>query len=169
MRIECPPTIPVNKSAYATVHVTYQPSPGDNSPPIIFHRWALFGGELYRKRDGNWEFCESEVRGFGIYDDPDVEVSPGQNERFISLQSGESWIREDYLEIPSHTKVGDVFKYSFPDTKIDWWDVGTKQDHIDTRVKLPCWMGGFVVEPRDNGGRPTIMVPSAESEEFTVV
>jgi hypothetical protein len=56
---------------------------------------------------------------YQIYDDPDIEVSPGQHVDFISLQPGESWTRTDRLGLPSDTKVGEVFKYEFTDRVID--------------------------------------------------
>ncbi|KAE8314478.1 hypothetical protein BDV41DRAFT_563611 [Aspergillus transmontanensis] len=106
---------------------------------------------------------------YQIYDDPDIEVTPGQHPNFISLQPGERWTRMDNLELPSDTEVGEVFKYEFNDRVLDWWDWGTKEDHLQTTVKLPCWINSDVLEPKDNEGRPAIVVPASNVVEFTIV
>ncbi|KAB8276494.1 hypothetical protein BDV30DRAFT_224210 [Aspergillus minisclerotigenes] len=106
---------------------------------------------------------------YQIYDDPDIEVTPGRHADFISLQPGEQWTRTDSLELPSDIDIGEVFKYEFSDRVIDWWDWGMKEDHLQTTVKLPCWVKDDVVEPRDNEGRPAIVVPASNAVEFTIV
>ncbi|EIT77531.1 hypothetical protein AO1008_02849 [Aspergillus oryzae 100-8] len=106
---------------------------------------------------------------YQIYDDPDIEVTPGRHADFISLQPGEQWTRTDSLELPSDIDIGEVFKYEFSDRVIDWWDWGMKEDHLQTTVKLPCWVKDDVVEPRDNEGRPAIVVPASNVVEFTIV
>ncbi|KAE8386118.1 hypothetical protein BDV23DRAFT_190295 [Aspergillus alliaceus] len=108
-------------------------------------------------------------RPYQIYDEPDIEFSPGQHVDFISLQPGESWTRTDRLELPSDTKVREVFKYEFTDRVIDWWNWGMKGDHLQTTVKLPCRVSGEVVDPRDNEGQPAIVVPASNVVEFTIV
>ncbi|GAB1191963.1 hypothetical protein APSETT444_001147 [Aspergillus pseudonomiae] len=143
----------------AKVHVIYHSSskgPGYLTP-ITFHVFNLLEGNLQRQRGQEWEYFESEEMPYRIYDDPDIEVSPGQHADFVSLQPGDSWTRMDSLELPSDIKVGEVFKYEFTDRVIDWWDWGTKEDQLRATVKLPCWVGAEVIEPRDNEGRPAIV------------
>ncbi|KAB8238197.1 uncharacterized protein BDW43DRAFT_321250 [Aspergillus alliaceus] len=106
---------------------------------------------------------------YQIYDEPDIEFSPGQHVDFISLQPGESWTRTDRLELPSDTKVREVFKYEFTDRVIDWWNWGMKEDHLQTTVKLPCRVSGEVVDPRDNEGQPAIVVSASNVVEFTIL
>ncbi|KAB8068761.1 hypothetical protein BDV29DRAFT_183985 [Aspergillus leporis] len=133
-----------------TVHVIYHSSskgPGDLTP-ITFHIINLLGGNLQRQH---------------------IEVSPGQHVDFISLQPGESWTRTNRLGLPSDTKVGEAFKYEFTDRVIDWWGWGMKEDHLQTTVKLSCWVKDDVTEPRDNEGRPAIVVPASNVVEFTIV
>ncbi|KAB8244924.1 hypothetical protein BDV35DRAFT_381915 [Aspergillus flavus] len=144
------------------------PSP-DDSTPITFHTVNLLSGNLQRRRGQNWEYFESEEMPYQIYDDPDIEVTPGRHADFISLQPGEQWTRTDSLELPSDIDIGEVFKYEFSDRVIDWWDWGMKEDHLQTTVKLPCWVKDDVVEPRDNEGRPAIVVPASNVVEFTIV
>jgi hypothetical protein len=65
--------------------------------------------------------------------------------------------------------VGDVFLYGFCGAFIEWWDWGGAEEHADTVVMLPGWIAGRVVDPRDNGGRPKLIVPHTEPVEFRVV
>ncbi|KAE8416194.1 hypothetical protein BDV36DRAFT_284717 [Aspergillus pseudocaelatus] len=148
-------------------HVSFT-GPKD-STPITFHTFNLLSGNIQRRRGQTWEYFESEEMPYQIYDDPDIEVTPGQHPDFVSLYPGESWTRTDNLELPSDTEVGEVFKYEFSDRVIDWWDWGMKEDHLQTTVKLPCWVKDDVVEPKDNEGRPAIVVPPSNVVEFTIV
>ncbi|GMF70089.1 unnamed protein product [Aspergillus oryzae] len=171
LNIECSPTFAKDQSKKATVHVIYHSSckGPDDSTPITFHTVNLLSGNLQRRRGQNWEYFESEEMPYQIYDDPDIEVTPGRHADFISLQPGEQWTRTDSLELPSDIDIGEVFKYEFSDRVIDWWDWGMKEDHLQTTVKLPCWVKDDVVEPRDNEGRPAIVVPASNVVEFTIV
>jgi hypothetical protein len=113
--------------------------------------------------------------GFRIYDDPDVAVGVTKHRDFTSLLPGESWTTTEYIHgptwsyLPINTVVGDVFLYGFCGAFIEWWDWGGAEEHADTAVMLPCWIAGRVVDPRDNGGRPKLIVPHAEPVEFRVV
>ncbi|KAE8398268.1 hypothetical protein BDV37DRAFT_291155 [Aspergillus pseudonomiae] len=152
-------------------HVIYHSSskgPGDLTP-ITFHVFNLLEGNLQRQRGQEWGYFESEEMPYRIYDDPDIEVSPSQHADFVSLQPGDSWTQMDSLELPSDIKVGEVFKYEFTDRVLDWWDWGTKEDQLRTTVKLPCWVGAEVIEPRDNEGRPAVVVPASNVVVFTIV
>ncbi|KJK61819.1 hypothetical protein P875_00086737 [Aspergillus parasiticus SU-1] len=171
LSIECSPTFAKGQSKKATVHVIYHSSckGPEDSTPITFHIVNLLSGNLQRRRGQGWEFFESEEMPYQTYDDPDIEVTPGQHPNFISLQPGERWTRMDNLELPSDTEVGEVFKYEFNDRVLDWWDWGTKEDHLQTTVKLPCWINSDVLEPKDNEGRPAIVVPASNVIEFTIV
>jgi hypothetical protein len=42
------------------------------------------------------------------------------------------------------------------------------EDHRETMVKLPC-LEGDVTDPKDNGGRPRLVVPASEWFEFTLL
>lgn len=176
------------------IKVTYKSaSSAQDTRPIIFHIFAFTAHEdaregyrLYRLRpdktstsDGGqiWETCDesSSVDGFMIFDDPDVAVHPSQHKDFMSLKPGESWtIRERlqgemWTELPSDYQPGDVFRYRFKGTTVDWWDWGDAEEHANTTVKLPCFIVGQVTDPADNGGRPKLVVPASGSVEFKVV
>lgn len=108
--------------------------------------------------------------GFQIYDEPDIAVRVIEHEDFTTLKPGESWTTIKYLhELPQDTTVGDLFLYGFRGVTVDWWDWGGVEEHVDTVVMLPCWIAGRVTEPRDNGGRPKLVVTYAEPVEFRVV
>lgn len=71
-------------------------------------------------------------------------------------------------QIPTDSRPGDVFRFCFKGAEIDWWDWGGAEEHADTTVKLPCFVFGTVTSPRDNGGRPRLVVAASNDAEFTV-
>ncbi|KAF2280020.1 uncharacterized protein EI97DRAFT_429785 [Westerdykella ornata] len=190
MKIECPSEWASDSTIDLTIRVTYAGVPNEPNPkPITFHTEALITGDgprdgirLYRHRDGLWERSDPADgfgTGFGIFDDPPIPVKVGDendknSDRFESLQPGESWSTQrrvqqgtSWTSLPNDVKAGEAFKYVVKGAVVDWWDWGTKADHRDTVVKLPCWIAGDVVEPKDNGGRPTIVVPASNEIYFS--
>jgi hypothetical protein len=94
-------------------------------------------------------------------------------ENFISLDFSKPWVFTHRLEsdawlTPEDAAVGDVFRCCYKGTTLDWWDWGALEDHADTVVTLPCWIAGAVVEPKDNGGWPKIVVPASNVVEFSL-
>ncbi|KAH7371845.1 hypothetical protein BKA64DRAFT_268209 [Cadophora sp. MPI-SDFR-AT-0126] len=182
--LHCPPEVPSGGIIDVQVKVTYEAT--QPARPITFHT-HLFevsdspreGFRLYRHRDGDkWEKYVSpeETRsGFMIVDEPDIEVSPGQHEDFVSLRPGESWSTqrriqaESWTTLPEDTDVGDEFRYRFNGVTLDWWDWGSREEHMHTMVKLPCWTASRVVEPDHNEGRPKLVVPASDTLEFRIV
>ncbi|KAE8356626.1 hypothetical protein BDV28DRAFT_144951 [Aspergillus coremiiformis] len=71
----------------------------------------------------------------------------GQHVDFISLQPRQSWTRTDTLDVPSDTK----------------------KDHLQTTVKLPCWIGDNVVEPKDNEDDRLSWYGPMSNVEFAIV
>jgi hypothetical protein len=141
-----------------------------------------FDMQLARRRsgsEGGWEVCElydSGVTGFFFYDDDDLEVYVGQKgEEFASLRPGESWTTTTCLQewpdiaLPRDSMTGDVFRYRVIRAGTGWWDWGSMEDHRETMVKLPCGPTGDVTDPKDNGGRPRLVVPVSEWFEFTLL
>lgn len=108
----------------------------------------------------------------GIADDPDVEVNVSQHRDFASLQPGGCWTtsysvdREDW-DFPSDLADSDVLRCRYKGGHVEWWDWGDSKDHSDTVVKLPCYVWSEVTEPRDNGGRPKLVVPVSNEILFT--
>jgi hypothetical protein len=154
---------------------------------VIFHKYLLEvpegpreGYYLYHRRGGSAEWGsgyepEDEEEGFMIVDDPDVSVRPAEHKDFISLRPGETWTTQRRLQgsgwtvLPKGYAVGDAFRYRFKGATVEWWDWGSKEEHADTVVTLPCWIAAKVKDPQDNGGRPKLVVPASEFVEFTVV
>jgi hypothetical protein len=140
------------------------------------------GFSLYRRYSGGsevpWEGCDLDdgcTPGFQIYDLPDQAVRVAEHDQFITLRPGESWTTTRRLQeklwtlLPDDTRVGDSFLYGFDGAVLDWWDWGsTGEEHADTVVMLPCWTAGRVTDPRDNGGRPKLVVSHSEGVEFRV-
>jgi hypothetical protein len=173
--------------------VTYEGVAGeDNARPVVFHNQAFItnnklreGIRLYRLHsEGKWERSKCDDgfgTGFGIFDDPPIPVNIGDEsdkyaDRFASLHVGESWTTqcrvqdgESWTSLPDDVKVGDKFKYVIKGAVVDWWNWGTKEEHRDTVVKLPCWVAGDVVEPKDNDRRPRLVVPESNEAEFDFV
>ncbi|KAI1428365.1 hypothetical protein F5Y12DRAFT_711347 [Xylaria sp. FL1777] len=157
---------------------------------IIFHTQAFLnpqgerhGERLYRSRDKgcSWEGCDLDDGGCGgtlFVDDPDLVVSVAQedmNEHFVSLRLGEEWTTKTWLQnglwslLPSDSVPGDIFRYFFKGTVVEWWDWGTKEEHKETFVSLPPWVVGYVTKPQDNGGRSALVVPASEAVEFIMI
>ncbi|KAK4122988.1 hypothetical protein N657DRAFT_443593 [Parathielavia appendiculata] len=161
------------------------------APPVTFHSWALtssrdFTFQVQRRRGAgsDWEDCQV-LEDFSCcgpgpgraYDEPDLEVSIGQqDEDFTSLRPGESWTETEWLNdwpdvsLPRDSMPGDQFRGRVKRSGVlDWWDWGTMEEHRETVVKLPCFVKGYVTEPKDIGGRPKLVVPASEWFEFTLI
>ncbi|KAK4096784.1 hypothetical protein N658DRAFT_458056 [Parathielavia hyrcaniae] len=154
--------------------------------PVTFHSWAFTGSngftpQVQRRRGGSesdWEDCEI-LENYGcswnIYDEPDVEVYVGQrDDEFASLRLGESWTTTEHLHdhldisLPRDSTPGDRFRYRVMRSGADWWDWGSMEEHRETAVMLPCFIKANVTCPKNNGGRPKLVVPASEWFEFTL-
>lgn len=194
MAIEGPTTVKSYELMKVTLKYTHHGVTGadgnlqsSGARPVTFRHWTLtsdthFDSQLARRRDGpdgEWEDCalvEHDCCRWAIYDEDDVEVYVGQRAQdFASLRPGESWSKWDVLndpaeiDLPRDSLPGDVFRYRVARSDMDWWDWGTMEDHRDTAVKLPCYINGDVTDPKDNGGRPKLVIPASEWFEFTLV
>ncbi|KAM7197071.1 hypothetical protein V8F33_005730 [Rhypophila sp. PSN 637] len=137
-----------------------------------------------------WICCDSDedICMAGVdFDGDNIPVNIGDEKdhnahRFTSLRPGESWVdtrrvhsgplSTGWTTLPDDFKTGvDRFKYVFKGATVDWWDWGTKEDHMakETVVYLPSWLLSEVVQPKNNGGRPRILVAGSNELEFTVV
>ncbi len=94
--------------------------------------------------------------------------------KLATLRPGQTWSSARNLQgqglgcIPDDVDVGDVFRFRFKGLKLDWWDWGGMEEHRDTTVMLPCFIAGVVQKPRDNDGRPELVVPSLNAVEFSI-
>ena len=180
VHLECSPTLTLNTCFGMTIKVTYDAE--ETARPITFHKPRLAKHDyfrLYRRHGDDWEECGFQCdgdMGFLIADEPDVEINVGQNDSFfVSLRPGETWsntIGLDWYggtELPDDVRKGDRFCCEYTGETLDWWNWGSKSEHLETIVKLPCYLYDSVVEPRDNDGRPELTVPTSEAVKFTVV
>lgn len=119
--------------------ITYEAS--SNNRAITFHTWPFRGRhscELYRLEEDGWRLVPDDPNIIAFYlMDPDDENDTlevdvkvgGENNDFISLEAGESWVTEkSYTPWKQILKPGDKLKYVFEGTTLGWWDWGTKKD-----------------------------------------
>lgn len=179
--IEGPSSVFRDQAIHLLVKVIYEhPSSGQHTPgPITVHKYALSGHvgpregfRLYRRREDKWEACETGPSdGDMSVDKPDVPIQVGRgDDHFVSLDSSQPWMFLHPLDKTAWSKAGaaktgDVFRCRFNGTTVDWWDWGTREDHVHTVV----WVAGAVTNPKDNGGRPQVVVPASNWVEFTLV
>ena len=187
MHIECVDKWVQGETIDLTLTVLYEE--GIQVEPITFHKTAFTsefsshslreGFAIYRDIDGTWEKVESEESCFAIFDDPPIPVQVGDagkfDKEFVTLHPGETWSEifrqqsESWSNLPSEVQAGDHFKVVIRGAILDWWDFGTKEDHRETEVELPCFIAGDIEKPKDNGGRPKIVVPASNEILFTYV
>jgi len=183
--LDCESSFTLSQEISITVKVTYESPRKGYARPIVFHTYPFLdnqtkreGYRLYCQRDDKWEKFEKDgATGFILVDDPDVQVNVATDKHFQCLSPGESWSHmerlktQDTANFPGldDAKAGDKFRFLFKGTHIDWWDWGSAEEHSNTVVKLPCWLFGPVVDPKDNGGRPKLIVSCSEPVEFVLV
>lgn len=86
-----------------------------------------------------------------------------------TLDPGESWsFTREVREFPKDAAQGDRFRYLFKGATLDWWNWGNLEDHKDTVVWVPGRFVAKVRDPKDNDGRPTVVVPASNAEEFNI-
>jgi hypothetical protein len=154
--------------------------------PITFHTWAFIplDGQfrIYRRRcpdqssleaEEEWEPFYDDGCRLGFWDNPDklinVSENPGQ---FPTLFPGESWSDFWTMDgecLPDDLKPGDRLRYQFKGNTLDWWDWGTAEDHAQTIVTLPGSGVEPISNPKDNDGRPKVVVPGSNIVEWAVV
>jgi hypothetical protein len=175
--LECPPNVHHGLTLTISIKVTYEAEA--SAKPITFHAMVFETHEvyaLYRLQNRVWKMWDiGDMCGWRIVDDPEVPVKVGLDEQFTSLRPGESWITEQNLQgdswsslpKPDEMEDGETLRFVFMGNEVEWWDYGRKEDHVETLVKLPCYIYGPVVDPKDNDGRPKLVVP-ASMVEFPV-
>jgi hypothetical protein len=155
--------------------------------PITFHTWAFKPLEgqfrVYHRRRHDqpsletkeaWETFYDDGHRHHFWDNPDklIKVSENPNGRFPTLFPGESW--SDFWTVdgellPDDRKPGERLRYQFKGNTLDWWDWGTAEAHAHTTVTLPGSGVEPISNPRDNEGRPKVVVPASNIVEWTVV
>jgi hypothetical protein len=118
-KIECASTVPVQKWEVRTeLRITYHPGPSGESRPITFHSRVLNCPTIYQWR-GRWAQYTVDGCGGAIWDDPDMQISPGDHEDFETLHPGETWSSFVNHELPGDVQVGDSFRVQIRETKVD--------------------------------------------------
>lgn len=75
----------------------------------------------------------------------------------------------DGYGLPDDLKPGERLRYQFKGNTLDWWDWGTAVAHTQTFVTLPGSEVEPISDPKDNGGRPEVVIPASKVVEWTVV
>ncbi|OQD69467.1 hypothetical protein PENPOL_c002G02104 [Penicillium polonicum] len=161
-----------------TVTVTYNAAPDlfDKENSVIFHTFIFKdmdnrnnGFRLYVGGKDGWS--PHELNGLLThhlyrFSFPDPFQVGHSQDRFRVLRPGESCsLTREVSDFPKNAAPGDVFRYGYKGGQLDWWDWGNFEDHKDTVV----WIYGVVTDPKDNEGRPGIMIPASNLIEFTIV
>jgi hypothetical protein len=140
----------------------------------------------YTDEDQWWQELGSDDDAIGasaIVDLPPIRVNisgTAKDSYFTELHPGQSWERHHKLRDllgreHGELRAGSKLQFVFCGAEIDWWDWGSMEDHTDTHVWLTNNIWGPVLqEPgsadvtsdtcpwTDNGGRPKLVVQSAE-------
>ncbi|KAF7184721.1 hypothetical protein CNMCM7691_006144 [Aspergillus felis] len=161
-----------------TMTLSYDAAPdGLDGKPVTFHTFIFKdidrrqeGFRLYFKQKDDWS--PHEIAGSFTYHEyrfserVPVNVGRDNQSKFGALVPGESWsFTREVTDFPKNAAPGDKFRYGFKGAQLDWWDWGHFRDHENTVV----WINGKVRDPKDNGGRPGLVVPASNWVEFTVV
>ncbi|GFF51533.1 conserved hypothetical protein [Aspergillus udagawae] len=163
-----------------TMTLSYDAAPdGLDGKPVTFHTFLFkwiddrdggFRLHFRRKWDDDWSSVEIPVIfTYHMYRfSKCVPVNVGRNDqdKFAALLPGESWsFTREVTHFPKNAAPGDEFRYRFKGTQLDWWDWGHLRDHENTVVGIEY----LVRDPKDNGGRPGLVVPASNWVEFTMV
>ncbi|KAF1829143.1 hypothetical protein BDW02DRAFT_536899 [Decorospora gaudefroyi] len=174
--LDCAPTVRRGADFSIMVKVAYEAEA--DARPIMFHTdiWRD-KYTIYRLQDGHWQPWDDDKSGccgFLIVDEPDVPVHVSRDEHFTSLKPGEEWVtwkclqKVAWTELPEDAEAGEALRVAFLGGEVSWWAYGGREEHEGTVVKLPCFLWGRVQDPKDNGGRPKLVVPASSMIEFRV-
>ncbi|CAG8218914.1 unnamed protein product [Penicillium salamii] len=172
---------PSNPRYPLTVTVSYEAEAGHphSGRPITFRSFIFEqpddhdeGFRIYRKGNDEWTPHEWRTHqwGFIIVENTPLNVGRNDENQFWTLKPGESWsFTREVSQFPKDAASGDTYRYLFKGATLDWWDFGTFEDHEDTVVWVPGWLVTKISDPKDNGGRPVVVVPASNAVEFTLV
>ncbi|PYI31071.1 hypothetical protein BP00DRAFT_457263 [Aspergillus indologenus CBS 114.80] len=142
-----------------------------------FRTYGTFRAYRQRYEDGEWEsYDEGGGCTFPSGPDDPYQVNVGKEREkagFVSLRPGQTSSTSVHLyaqdDLPRYPATGAILRYRCKGCVLDWWDWGTLDEHGDTVVTVPGFLGGEVLEPSDNGGPARVVVPASNLLEFTVV
>ncbi|GIJ85971.1 hypothetical protein Asppvi_004842 [Aspergillus pseudoviridinutans] len=162
-----------------TMTLSYDAAPdGLDGKPVTFHTYIFKniddrqgGFRLYFRKQGDDDWTSQELPVIFTHHmyrfSECIPVNVGRNDKyeFAALVPGESWsFTREVTHFPKDAAPGDEFRYRFKGTQLDWWDWGHFRDHENTVVGIEY----KVRDPKDNGGRPALVVPASNWVEFTV-
>ncbi|KAL2696490.1 hypothetical protein AAEP93_002904 [Penicillium crustosum] len=130
------------------------------------------GFRIYRRGNDGWTPYEwrTHQRGFIITEPHALNIGRNDKNHFWILKPGESRsFTRKVNEFPKDAAPGDTFRYIFKGATLDWWNWGNFETHKDTVVWVPGWLQARVQDPKDNEGRPVVVVPSSNALKFTPV
>ncbi|ETS85217.1 hypothetical protein PFICI_03242 [Pestalotiopsis fici W106-1] len=194
--LECPAEISkVTDQTHLTIKVKYEglsETGSQDAPSITFNKYGVMREDdlaLYQLRDGEWiqDMSENDEYGgccgFAILDAPPMLVNVSEDDQFPSLSLGEAVIAHQYPlkeKLPGDAKAGDRFRLTLKQARVEWWNWGGREEHANTKVYLPCWRLGPVVDPptpdydsllcpeTKNEGRPKLLVHIGDPVEFVL-
>ncbi|KAI2938212.1 hypothetical protein CBS63078_676 [Aspergillus niger] len=184
LELICSSTMHPSGNLEMSIKVTYH---GPSAVPITFHTWAFNPFDafsVYRRispeestlgTEKEWKTCIGDRSAHVFWDNPDRQLNVAENEedRFTSLFPGESWSDSWSLPAdgdcrPEDARPGEQLRYQFTGNTLDWWDWGTIEDHAQTIVTLPGSGIEPIKHPKDNDGRPKVVIPASNILEWTV-
>jgi hypothetical protein len=189
--------MPLSGSLEISIRVIYHSLSDNNNivtadeelRPTTFHIYAFkpVDGQfrIYRHRcrdqpsleiEQQWETFHGDGHRHQFWDNPDklIDVSENLDGQFPTLFLGESWsdfwiMTADGDGLPDDLKPGERLRYQFKGNTLDWWDWETAEAHAQTVVTLPGSGVEPISNPKDNEGRPKVVVPASNIVEWTVV
>ncbi|OJJ98705.1 hypothetical protein ASPACDRAFT_121268 [Aspergillus aculeatus ATCC 16872] len=179
LELDAPATWKVLEDLPLTIKLTYHGVSGEESPrPITFsvgdlYAWGVLSAYRRRGSSGEWgAWLSTAAWGYPEFGDDEIKCTVGTSDAFMTLQPHETWHDvwplECELSLPADARVGEVIRYRFEGCKLAWWNWGTLEDHKNTSITL-TGLGGAIVDPPNNDGRPEVMIPASNLVEFTVV
>ncbi|KAJ5759821.1 hypothetical protein N7520_006977 [Penicillium odoratum] len=178
LELSCKATMAMNESQGMHIKVTYHGLSNIKDTTDEFSVYRRRRPDQSSPETKEWQtFQGNEYCRYGLYDNPDQLINVSENpDDFVTLCPGESWsnfwtMRGDGYDLPDCDELesGEKLRYQFQGNVLNWWNWGTAKDHEQTIVKKYGWGGGPVIEPRDNGGRPKVVVPGSNVLEWTMI
>ncbi|KAJ9251280.1 hypothetical protein DTO195F2_7839 [Paecilomyces variotii] len=165
LELSCSPIMTLTGSLDVHIKVIYHGVSNNNNTaiskeaqPITFHIHAfdpVYGEfRVYRRR------CLDQSR-------------PETEEEWETFEGDDFWpirtMTADGYGLPDDLKPGERLRYQFKGNTLDWWNWGTAVAHTQTFVTLPGSEVEPISDPKDNGGRPEVVIPASKVVEWTVV
>ncbi|RAK99015.1 uncharacterized protein BO80DRAFT_446847 [Aspergillus ibericus CBS 121593] len=179
LELDVPATWKVLEDLPLTLKLTYYGVSGGESPRSItfsisdLDAWGVFSAYRRDHNTGEWDsWLSTAALGYPAFPEDEIQCKVGTSAAFITLRPYQTWSEvwglacEKYL--PDDALEGEVIRYRFTGCKLTWWNWGTKEDYKDTSITV-TGLGGAIIHPPNNDGRPEVVIPPSNLVEFTVV